>query len=132
MRYAFADGDEVTGEELFDVAKAVGIRIHNQEEPHIVALDDDEVVGGVASSRYTSERGDEWHFTVVVLPRAQSGGVGRELIRRFIADARSNDAAVVSADVVNPRLRAYLKRLGFEEVPAGPTSNGREMELVLE
>lgn len=132
MRYTHVDGDEVTGEELFDVGKVVGIRINSREEPYIVAYDGDEVVGGLASAQYTGERGDEWHFTVVVLPKAQSRGVGRELIRRYIAEARSCDAAVVSADVVNPRLRAYLRRLGFEEVPAGATSNGREMELVLE
>lgn len=121
VRYYRIDGDEEETD-LYDVAKTVGIRFTRAEEPFLVAVDGDEVVGGVAVAQYA----DEWVFSVVVLPGYQGGGVGAELIRRTVAAARGEDVGRLVGDVVNDRLRPHLRKLGFRDVPGG-----RRVELVL-
>lgn len=118
------DDDEAAA--LLDVAKVCGIRFSRAEEPFLVAVDDEDgVVGGAAVSSNAYD--DEWVFSVVVLPRYQGRGVGREIIRRVVAAARAEDTERLVGDVVNDRLRPHLRRLGFRDVPGT-----RLVELVLE
>lgn len=124
VRYYRVDEEAEEADGLRDVAKTVGIRFTSAEEPFLVAVDGDEVVGGVAVAQYDAD--DEWVFSVVVLPGYQGGGVGAELIRRTVAAARGEDVGRLVGDVVNDRLRPHLRRLGFRDVPGG-----RRVELVL-
>lgn len=110
------DGESDEAGDFYEVFDAAGIHLNRCEEPFLAALDGDEVVGGVAL-----DQGDGcwWSFSVAVRPGRQGDGVGKALIRRLLAEARAADSEVerVEADVVNARLRTYLRSLGFCEEP---------------
>ena len=115
INYWRVNGEDDEAGGLYDVVKTVGIRFNRQEEPFLVAIDADEVVGGAAVAQYDAD--GEWIFSVVVLPKYQGRGVGSELIRRVVDAARREDVKKVVGDVVNDHLRPYLKRLGFRDIP---------------
>lgn len=121
----YVGGDDFDGEEdrytLIDqawaLAKASPVNILSDKELSTVAV----VNGSVAGALFTAWNQEEFSFDVVVDPRFQQQGIGKQLIDSAMSEFNWTDFPNkhIKADVVNPNLIPLLTRYGFQKRQEG-------------
>jgi ribosomal protein S18 acetylase RimI-like enzyme len=71
-------------------------------------------------------------MSLATLPHVQGQGIGRDLVTRFLSDARRAGATHVTLttdSLGNERVNSFYRRLGFTLVDSFETNTGRKMNL---
>jgi ribosomal protein S18 acetylase RimI-like enzyme len=71
-------------------------------------------------------------MSLATLPHVQGQGIGRDLVIRFLSDARRAGATHVTLttdSLGNERVNSFYRRLGFTLVDSFETNTGRKMNL---
>lgn len=104
--------DELVGE-AYRLGKTE-ISVLSDKEPSIVAMDGDEVVGVL----FTSMVGYKFSFDIVVDEKHRNIGVGSKLAEYGIEEFKELHSDMpeieLQLDVVNPRMRKILERMGLK------------------
>lgn len=105
----------VTADQADKVAADSKIRISNNKQLTLMAVNGDTVIGGVWSAIDTADEQPYYDFDVAVSPAHRNSNVGLKLIEAAIQDAIDNDIQAIKVYVINPKLIKVLeRRYGFE------------------
>jgi len=101
--------------QAWDIAKSSPINILRDKNLNSVALVGDEVAGAL----FDAWNHEEYSFDVVVSPKFQQRGIGKQLIdiamEAFRMDSDGYDNPHVKAEVANKNLIPLLTRMGFKQ-----------------
>jgi GNAT superfamily N-acetyltransferase len=107
-----------------EIFRVINEEINTEFEPRFAVLYDSKIVGG--STFFIQD--EIYFFDISISEKARGLGIGKELIDKIIEDAKKMGCQKLSAEVVNPKLLAYLRKIGFS-IYKSQDQNYAELDL---
>ena len=92
-----------------EIFRVINEEINTEFEPRFAVLYDSKIVGG--STFFIQD--EVYFFDISISEKARGLGIAKELIDKIIEDAKKMGCNNLSAEVVNSKLLAYLRKIGF-------------------
>jgi len=108
-----------------EILRVINEEIYTEFEPRFAVLYDSKIVGG--STFFIQD--EVYFFDIAISEKARGLGIGKELVDKIIQDAKKMGCEKLSAEVVNPKLLAYLKKVGFS-IYKSQDQNYAEFDLI--